>query len=183
MESVDERTGEVTEAAIVVTVEPSPFDGERSALELTLACERVLAGLRDESRALETLPQDVHKVETMAKALYKFWKSCEAAVIGRMVARNATLIGDPKKGPALALKQEHEYSYDEKVLRGLLDLVGQPDGLTAEEFEQAMAYKFAPSKSALNALAKRGGKVAEIINLGVRGTTNPKLELKGGSRR
>lgn len=180
METVNKQTGEVTETTAVVVLDPSPFIQERSGVELAMACERVRAGLMDPTRALETLPGDLHTVERMAKAIYKWWKGCEAAVQARMMARNATLIGDPRKGPALALKEEHEYTYDEKILKGLLDVVGVPDGITMAEYEEAMGYSFKPSKTALNKLVKRGGRVAEIINLGVRDNPKYKLELKGG---
>lgn len=179
METVDEKTGEVlvTDAELVVVVEKSPDVGG-----VTESFVRVETCLRD-GKLLETILPDVHTVEATAKAVYRFWKSCEAAIVARMVERNASLVGNPKTGPALALKQEHEYTYDEAGLKKLLDLVGRPDGLTEAEYESAMGYKFSPSKSVLNTLAKRGGKVAEIINLGVRGTTRPKLELKGGGRK
>jgi len=183
VETVDAETGEVTETKAVVILDPSPLFAERSGVELSQACERVRASLMDETRALETLPADVHMIESKVKLLGKWWRSVEAALVARMQTKNATLVGDPRKGPALSLKQEHEYTYDEAALKGLLDLVGVPDGLSMAKYEGAMGYKFNPSKTALNNLQKRGGKVAEIINLGVRDNPKYKLELKGGDRK
>ena len=184
MEMVDGSTGEVTTVPVVLP--PPPFgDGSKVHQETTLAlaCARVYAGLTDPARALETLPPDIHQIEVTVKMLYAWWKLCEAAVLARMVERNATQIGDPKKGPALLRKPDHNYDYNEDGLKGLLEFVGKPDGLTAEEYETAMRYKFDPSKTALNLLVKRGGKVAEIVNLNVRDNPKDKLELKGGGHK
>lgn len=184
METIDADTGEVTETALVTApLGPSPFNRERPLVEISLACDRVLANLRDETRPLDALPSDTHQVEALAKAFYAWWKACDAAIVSRMRARNSKLIGDPRKGPALALKEEHDYTFDEKILKGLIAFVDKPDGLTAGEYEGALRYTFDPSKTALNNLQKRGGKVAEIIALGVRDNPQYKLELRGGTHK
>lgn len=176
---VDTETGEVASAAIV-PVGPSPLR-DRQLAELSALFARMEAALTGEATPLDRIPDDLHRLREVAKAVYAWSKRCEEAVLSRMLARGAKRIGT--KGLAsLAVKSTTTWEYDEAQLRKLLDLVGKPDGLTTEEYEAAIRYKFDPDKRVLNELVKRGGPVAETINLGVRGTTKHALEYEGRAR-
>lgn len=173
MESVDPETGEVQQVGVQV-IEPAP--SVSSVLASMLRIERYLL---DEATPLEAIPQTFASFQADVKLLYGWMKRCESVLLARMVARQAKRIGDPKKGASMSVKTDTEWTFDEAQLKRLLDVVAVPDGITAEEYEAAMRYKFSPDKRVLNELAKRGGRVAEIINLGVRGTPKHRLVLEG----
>lgn len=175
MQVVDPETGELTEVGVQV-VEPAP--SVNTVLNLMRTIEQQLA---NEATPLESIPEAFGKFQADVKALYAWMKRCESVVLARMLARQAKKIG-AKGEPSMSVKTDTEWTFDEAQLKRLLDVIDQPDGVTAAEYELAIRYKFTPSKTVLNELCKRGGRVAEIINLGVRGTPKHSLKIEGLQR-
>ena len=172
METVDQTTGEVRPAEVVI-VAPAPLGIKNEELMSAAAIVRRIA---DFSTPLDAIPPDLIRVNELGRRVREFVAACNQAALARMQADNATeIVGG---GVRMKIAPDHRYRYDESALLELSNLIEQPGGITQKEADLALRRKLDPDKKILNAICKRGGAARRIIEAATTDEGRPKLEVE-----